>query len=124
MASENKKLTHRGRSIFLIVILSLFMAIGFAGRNMAEDTDKDKDKDKDKSYEKLRTFTDILKIVENNYVEQVNTDDLYNGAISGMLRSLDSHSSYMPPQEYQEMQVETKGSFGGLVLKLPLKITD
>ena len=117
MVSKNKNLIRRGRSIFLIVLLSLFMAIGFAGRNMAEDTDKDKDK----SYEKLRTFTDILKIVENNYVEQINTDELYNGAINGMLHGLDSHSSYMPPQEYQEMQVETKGSFGGLGIEITIK---
>jgi carboxyl-terminal processing protease len=97
--------------MFLILCVSLLTAIGLADENSAQD----------KSYEKLKIFTDILKIVETNYVEEVDADELYNGAIWGMLRNLDSHSSYMLPDVYQEMQVETKGSFGGLGIEITIR---
>jgi carboxyl-terminal processing protease len=108
-----KEYTRRNRWPLLLLVLcfSLLTVVGVADKNSAQD----------KSYEKLKIFTDILKIVETNYVEEVDPNELYNGAIWGMLRNLDSHSSYMLPDAYEEMQVETKGSFGGLGIEITIR---
>jgi carboxyl-terminal processing protease len=64
--------------------------------------------------ETLETFTNILSIVKKNYVEDVETKNLVNGAINGMLTSLDPHSAYLTPDLYKELQMDTQGRFGGL----------
>ncbi|MGE5894366.1 MAG: S41 family peptidase [bacterium] len=73
------------------------------------------------AYEELKTFTEVLTIVEKNYVEEVKVKDLVAGAIRGMLSSLDPHSGYMTPDSYKEMQVDTKGEFGGLGIQIGMK---
>jgi carboxyl-terminal processing protease len=70
------------------------------------------------SYEGLETFTNILSIVQKNYVDQIDTKQLIEGAINGMLASLDPHSAYLTPDLYKELQVDTKGSFGGLGIEI------
>ena len=72
-------------------------------------------------YEKLKIFTDVMSYVERNYVEPVDTDKMLYGAIKGMLDSLDPHSSFMPPDVYNELMVETKGSFEGLGIEITTK---
>lgn len=72
-------------------------------------------------YEKLKTFTEVLSLVKKNYVEEVKDKDLIYGAIKGMLQSLDPHSSFMPPEVFKEMQVETKGEFGGIGIQIGIK---
>lgn len=72
-------------------------------------------------YEELKTFTEVMSMVKKYYVEDVKTKDLVYGAIKGMLSSLDPHSSFMPPEAYKEMQVETKGEFGGLGIQIGMK---
>ena len=75
----------------------------------------------DRNYENLKTFSDVLHIVQKDYVEETDINNLIEGAINGMLMTLDPHSSYMPPDVYKEMQVETKGEFGGLGIELTVK---
>jgi len=72
----------------------------------------------DADYEGLESFTNVLTLVKKNYVEEVTTQELIKGAINGMLASLDPHSAYLTPDEYKELQVETKGSFGGLGIEI------
>ncbi|MPZ75561.1 MAG: PDZ domain-containing protein [Deltaproteobacteria bacterium] len=72
-------------------------------------------------YETLETFTNILSIVKKNYVEDVETKDLVNGAINGMLTSLDPHSAYLTPDLYKELQMDTQGRFGGLGIEITVK---
>ena len=72
-------------------------------------------------YESIELFTDVLSIVKKNYVEEVDTKKLIYGAINGMLTSLDPHSSFMPPDMYKEMKIDTKGSFGGLGIEITIK---
>ena len=75
----------------------------------------------DKTYERLKIFTEVVEIVKKNYVDDVATEDLISGAIEGMLNSLDPHSAYLNPDMYRELQVETKGSFGGLGIEIAIK---
>ena len=73
------------------------------------------------TYEKLKVFTEILSLVQSNYVDEVNSRDLIYGAVKGMLDTLDPHSAFMPPDAFKEMQVETQGSFGGLGIEITVK---
>ncbi len=63
----------------------------------------------------------MLDIVKENYVQEVENEELIEGAISGMLRTLDPHSSYLNPDAYKELQVETKGSFGGIGIEITIR---
>ncbi len=72
-------------------------------------------------YEDIRLFTDVLSIVRKSYVEDIDMKDLIYGAINGMLASLDPHSSFMPPDVYKEMKVDTRGEFGGLGIEITIK---
>jgi carboxyl-terminal processing protease len=72
-------------------------------------------------YEDLKIFTEVLSYVEANYVEDVEPERVIHGAIRGMLRSLDPHSSFMPPEMFGEMQVETEGRFGGLGIEITIR---
>jgi len=72
-------------------------------------------------YQYLRLFSDVLNIVQDNYVEKADLKKLMYGAVSGMLRELDPHSSFLKPEEYKELQVETKGKFGGLGIEITMR---
>jgi carboxyl-terminal processing protease len=75
----------------------------------------------EETYEKLKVFTEVLSIVQTNYVDDVNSKDLLYGAVRGMLETLDPHSSFLTPDNFKEMQVETQGSFGGLGIEITVK---
>ena len=68
----------------------------------------------DNIYKELEVFTDALNLIRENYVEEVDTQEVIYGAIRGMLKTLDEHSAFLTPEEFKEFQVETSGSFGGL----------
>lgn len=70
------------------------------------------------TYENIEVFTNVLALVQKNYVDPVTTKQLIDGAITGMLNALDPHSSYLPPDLFKELQVDTRGSFGGLGIEI------
>ena len=69
-------------------------------------------------YEQLDLFGDIFERIRVQYVEEVNEADLIEAAINGMLTSLDPHSSYLPPDDAEAMQEQTRGEFGGLGIEV------
>jgi carboxyl-terminal processing protease len=69
-------------------------------------------------YEQLDLFGDIFERIRGQYVEPVKTEDLVEAAINGMLTSLDPHSSYLSAKDFEDMQVQTKGEFGGLGIEV------
>src|SRR5512136_837913 len=75
----------------------------------------------DNVYDDLKIFTDVLGLLQKEYVEETNSKDLVYGAIKGMLETLDPHSAFMPPNMYKEMQEETKGRFEGLGIEITMK---
>ncbi len=101
-------------TLILIVVAVAGVLLGGGLLNIRAATDKE-------PYESLKVFTDVLHIIEKDYVRPVKTKKLIYGAIKGMLSSLDPHSSFMTPKMYKEMQVETKGSFGGLGIEITMK---
>jgi len=66
-------------------------------------------------------FTQILNVIESQYVDETNTTDLVNKALEGLLANLDSHSSFMDTKEYKDLAVQTKGEFGGLGISIGMK---
>jgi carboxyl-terminal processing protease len=66
------------------------------------------------TYEGLKLFSDVIEEIEKNYVEPVNTRELIEKAIHGMVESLDPHSTFMPPEAFEDLQTETRGDFGGI----------
>ncbi len=69
-------------------------------------------------YEQLDLFGDIFERIRAQYVEEVETDELIEAAIDGMLTSLDPHSSYLSPDDAEQMRVQTRGEFGGLGIEV------
>lgn len=100
---------------FVIIIAALVIFIGISSQRRCAAEGKGSD------YESIELFTDVMAIVKKSYVEEVDTKKLIYGAINGMLSSLDPHSSFMPPEVYKEMKIDTKGAFGGLGIEITIK---
>jgi carboxyl-terminal processing protease len=73
------------------------------------------------TFEDLKLFSDVIHIIQKDYVEETKSKDLIYGAIKGMLETLDPHSAFMPPSVFKEMQEETKGRFEGLGIEITIK---
>lgn len=73
------------------------------------------------AYRYLKLFSDVISIVQDNYVENVDSKKLMYGAINGMLSELDPHSSFLKPEEYKELQIQTGGKFGGLGIEITIR---
>jgi len=73
------------------------------------------------AYDKLKVFSEVLSLVEANYVDEVDPQKLIYGAIRGMLKELDPHTAFMTEDMFKEMQVDTKGEFGGLGITIGVK---
>ncbi|TVP73465.1 MAG: S41 family peptidase [Rhodobacteraceae bacterium] len=69
-------------------------------------------------YEQLDLFGNVFERVRNHYVDEVDTARLIEAAINGMLMSLDPHSGFMPPEDFDDMRTQTRGSFGGLGIEV------
>ena len=102
---------------FLVVALVFFFLGIYMGLTHALRVGADIES----AYGKLKVLADVFSIVERNYVEPVKANNLINGAINGMLETLDPHSNYMAPEVYKEMQTETRGSFGGIGFEITIR---
>ena len=98
--------------VFVFFFLGIYLGLTHARRVGA---------DIESAYGKLKVLADVFAIVERNYVEPVKANNLINGAINGMLETLDPHSNYMTPEIYKEMQTETRGSFGGIGFEITFR---
>ena len=97
-------------TVIAILLVGVLIGKGWERTGYASET-----------YEDLQIFAEVMAQVKKHYVEETQTKDLVQGAVRGMLTSLDPHSSYMTPEMYKEMQVETKGEFGGLGIQIGIK---
>ncbi len=69
-------------------------------------------------YQQLDLFGDIFERIRASYVDEVDPADLIEAAINGMLTSLDPHSGYLPPKDFSDMRMQTRGEFGGLGIEV------
>jgi len=103
-----------------ILIFIIILAVASAGISIGRWTVTSVNAEGD-IYEELKLFSEAISLVRKNYVEEVKPKDLIYGSIKGMLGSLDPHSSFMTPEQYKEMQVDTKGEFGGVGIQIGIK---
>ncbi len=75
----------------------------------------------DEAYEELKIFADVIELIEKEYVDDVESKELIEKAIEGMLHSLDPHSSLMPPEAFQDLQIDTKGKFTGIGIHITMR---
>ncbi len=94
-------------------ILGLVLTTQVAGPLLAQESARNTT-----VYEQLDLFGDIFERIRSQYVEEVDEADLIEAAINGMLTSLDPHSSYLSPDDAQDMRVQTRGEFGGLGIEV------
>ncbi len=105
----------------LTKILFVFSFVGIIALVIAGSSFCKSSAEEDNVYENLSLFTETMKKVQELYWTNVNTKDLIYGALKGMLSSLDRYSSFMTPDQYKEMKVETEGSFGGIGIEITLQ---
>jgi carboxyl-terminal processing protease len=75
----------------------------------------------EETYKGLKLFSDVIELVEKNYVDPVETKELIEKAIQGMVSSLDPHSSLLPPEAFEELQIDTHGEFGGIGIVITMQ---
>jgi len=107
----------RSNRVFFIV-LALSLSAFFAGGTYTFLLSKDKNQDVYKSLEK---FARVYDIVKKNYVKEPADQGLVDGSIRGMLEELDPHSVYLKKEDFEDMQADTKGEFGGLGIEISKK---
>ena len=109
-----KIILNKNNSFFIILLFFLnflyFSMIEVKAQNNRQET-----------YKQLNLFGDVFQRVQEQYVEEITDKELIESAISGMLQSLDPHSSYLSPEAYKDMQVKTKGAFGGLGIEITME---
>ncbi len=101
------------RLLYSLLFLSFFLGTSVFAEISQEE--------KDATYKQLEIFSNVLSILQENYVEEINAKEVLNGAIRGLLFSLDPHSSYMPPESFKDLQEETQGSFSGIGIEVTIK---
>ncbi|MCX8041583.1 MAG: S41 family peptidase [Thermodesulfobacteriaceae bacterium] len=94
----------------VLFLISLFIFSNGFSKEKKEDT-----------YRALKLFSQVFRLIEDSYVSEINPKELIYGAIQGMLSSLDPHSSLLKPEEYKELEIETKGTFTGIGIEITIK---
>lgn len=73
------------------------------------------------TYKNLKLFNEVLNLVEKNYVEEVDPEVVIRGAINGMMKALDPHSTFMTAEQYEDLKIDTKGTFSGLGIVITIQ---
>lgn len=103
---------------FVMAALGGVLAGGVASTQLAGPLLAQETASKQSVYHQLDLFGDVFERIRAQYVSEVNEADLIEAAIKGMMASLDPHSSYLPPKDFDDMQVQTRGEFGGLGIEV------
>lgn len=111
MISQNSK---HFKLWFIVIVSIIFLTIG-------SGFDRDISASNDKAYESLKVFSDVIELIEKNYVDPVEANELIQKAIQGMVQSLDPHSSLLPPEEFEDLKIDTKGKFTGIGIHITMK---
>ena len=118
MIKKSKKIILAG---LISTVTAAFLLGSFA---QAKDTNTTKTFTPSTAKEKLEAyikFTQILNLIESEYVDDVNTTDLVDKALKGLMANLDSHSSFMDTKSFKDLTVQTKGEFGGLGISVGMR---
>lgn len=100
----------KSKRYFLGLLVVLSLALAHPVKMWAEER-----------YTELQSFAKILNLIQQYYVDSVDTKKLVNGAIKGMLKELDPHTNYMPPEIFKDFESETAGEFGGIGIEISIQ---
>lgn len=115
MIKKSKKIIVAG------LVSTLTAAYLFGSFAQAKDTNKHTPSTAKEKLEAYIKFTQILNVIESQYVDEVNTTALVDKALEGLLTNLDAHSTFMNTKEFKDLSVQTKGEFGGLGISIGMK---
>lgn len=99
--------------VLVIALIGFFLIFGLYYDGKVSARDKS-------IYKEIKTFNEVLDMVQKNYVDSVESSVLIQGAINGMIKSLDPHSAFMTAELYKELEVETQGRFGGIGIEITI----
>lgn len=105
-----KRFAFAGLFLFTFFVGFLLGSAGASQNSRQED-----------EYRYFKMFTDVFRIVKDNYVGETSTRELIYGALNGMLRSLDPFSAFFTPEQYREFRQETEGEFGGIGIEIGME---
>jgi len=100
-------------SLLVVICLGVLILLGLYNDSKVSALDKG-------IYKDIKIFNEVFDMVKKNYVDEVDSSTLIRGAINGMIRALDPHSSFMTPELYKELEVETQGHFGGIGIEITI----
>ncbi len=100
-------------SLLVVICLGVLILLGPYNDSKVSALDKG-------TYKDIKIFNEVFDMVKKNYVDEVDSATLIRGAINGMIRTLDPHSSFMTPDLYKELEVETQGQFGGIGIEITI----
>lgn len=106
---------NRHIKLWLAVVISVFfwtIGTGF-NRQLAADSEE--------TYKGLKLFSEVIELVQKNYVDEVESEELIERAIQGMVRSLDPHSVLLPPEAFEDLSIDTKGKFTGIGIHITMR---
>ena len=108
-------------SIRIFTVSFLIFSSFVSGTVFSKEIKNKSDSNDNKSrFEQLELFNKVLHLVETQYYRQVNTEKLIEGALKGMMETLDPHSTFLSKDFFEKMQNDTQGEFGGLGLEVTL----
>jgi len=113
MIKKSKKIIATG---LISTLAAAYLVGGFAEAKSTSDQSTAKDK-----LEAYIKFTQVLNVIEKEYVDETNTTELIDKALKGLMTNLDSHSTFMDTKEYKDLTVQTKGEFGGLGISVGMR---
>lgn len=114
MLTKNKKIVAAGFALSLLAGVTLSPSALHAKESAQPESRESK-------LQAYLKFTKILNMIENQYVDEVNTSTLINKALKGLMTNLDAHSTYMDAKAFKDLNVQTKGEFGGLGIVVSMK---
>ena len=109
-----RKKTRHVKLWLLMVIAVVFWTVG-------NGFYRDLSAKSEEAYEELKVFSDVIELIEREYVDEVDTKELIQKAIQGMVHSLDPHSSLLPVDDFQDLQIDTKGKFTGIGIHITMQ---
>jgi len=112
--AEDDDMIKINKKKFLVAALALLLTGVLIGQGLVQAKS-------DTTYDELKAFTQALELIKRNYVEEPDTKELIQGAIRGMVQSLDPHSSFMAERAFKEMSMDIKGEFQGVGIQIGIK---
>ena len=103
------------------VKLWLLMVIAVVFWTAGNGFNRDLSAKSEDAYEELKVFSDVIELIEREYVDEVDTKELIQNAIQGMVHSLDPHSSLLPLDAFKDLQIDTKGKFTGIGIHITMQ---